>query len=197
MYQNFKKCKNIQDPSDILHVICSLRLILQYLTTIFLLRYEHSKGCFCTCRPLFGKKLHWKCQLQYVFLLYLFILQYFTFWYISKIFMKINMNLEVWSFFDDIDLNHLFYFDRTSYFIPEFGCLPILKSHDLPDGRFHSTEICVDRVVSLYSDSGKISEDKTVRFCFYNHSRFSDNIWLLYRSYLVLKFVICVCKITT
>ncbi|XP_060606209.1 Fanconi anemia group A protein-like [Ruditapes philippinarum] len=45
--------------------------------------------------------------------------------------------------------------------LAEFGCLPILKSHDLPDGQFHSTEICMERVVSLYSDSGKISEDKT------------------------------------
>ncbi|XP_060554664.1 Fanconi anemia group A protein-like, partial [Ruditapes philippinarum] len=45
--------------------------------------------------------------------------------------------------------------------LAEFGCLPILKSNDLPDGQFHSTEICMERVVSLYSDSGKISEDKT------------------------------------
>jgi hypothetical protein len=62
MYLNFKKGKNIQDPSYILHVMCCLRLILQYFIAIFLL----CKGCFCIFWPLFGNFLECKCWLQYV-----------------------------------------------------------------------------------------------------------------------------------
>jgi hypothetical protein len=49
MYQNFKKGKNIQDQSYVLHVMCGLTLILQYFIAIFLLCYLRSKGYFCIC----------------------------------------------------------------------------------------------------------------------------------------------------
>jgi hypothetical protein len=34
-----------------LHVKCTLRLLLQYFITIFQLRYYRSKACFCICWP--------------------------------------------------------------------------------------------------------------------------------------------------
>ncbi|XP_053402861.1 uncharacterized protein LOC123550422 [Mercenaria mercenaria] len=43
--------------------------------------------------------------------------------------------------------------------LSEFGCLPFLKSHDITDEQVCSTDVCIDRLLSLCTDDNTMSED--------------------------------------